>query len=438
MTPKKNNREEIELFKNLLENMIDMKHQLRLVADDLNWDLIEQELGKFYCEKEGRPGKPIRLMVGLLYLKGLYGLSDESAVTGLAENPYWQYFCGYTHFQKNIELDSSSLTRFRKRVGEDGMDLLHRAILNSAVDHKYLKSHQLKRVNIDSTVMEKDIKYPTDVDLYNDMRELLVRKAKDEGIELRQSYVRVSKQELLASKRARHRRRPKEANRHQRKVKTYLRRITRELERKLPEIDSEWRELLNLSERILSQIKESKDKVYSVYEPQVYCISKGKSSKKYEFGSKVTIATTAKDDWIVGVYTSLNNEHDSKTIEPTLANMEQLVNKRSLYAVADRGYRGRSKVGETEIILPKHKDSMSKKILRWVKNRSRIEAIISHLKSDHRMGRNLLKGIIGDIINPKLAAIGWNLKKLMRKLLFILKCRWLISIIQPLPQIHYC
>ncbi len=426
----------MELFKNLLENMIDMKHQLRLAADDLDWDLIEQELGKFYCEEEGRPGKPIRLMVGILYLKSLYGFSDESAVAGLTENPYWQYFCGFTHFQKKIELDSSSLTRFRKRIGESGMDLLNRAILKSAVDHKYLKSHQLKRVNIDSTVMEKDIKYPTDVDLYHDMRRLLVNKAGVEGIKLRQSYVRVSKRELLASKRARHRRRPKEAKRHQRKVKTYLRRITRELERKLPEIDGEWSKLLNLSERILSQTRESKDKIYSIYEPQVYCISKGKSSKKYEFGSKVTIATTAKDDWVVGVYTSLNNEHDSKTIEPTLADMEQLVNNRALYAVADRGYRGRSKVGNTEIILPKPRKSMSKKILRWVKNRSRIEAIISHLKNDHRMGRNLLKGVFGDILNPKLAVIGWNLKKLMRKLLFVLKYLPLKLALQPRFQIH--
>jgi len=156
------------LFDILLSKFIDMKHPLRLVADDLDWGMIERKLGQFYCEAEGRPGKPIRLMVGLLYLKSVKDLSDEDVVAGLAENPYWQYFCGFTHFQKIIDLDSSSLTKFRKRIGDSGMDLLNKAILERAIKHKYLKSHQLKRVNVDSTVSEKDIKYPTDVDLYHD------------------------------------------------------------------------------------------------------------------------------------------------------------------------------------------------------------------------------------------------------------------------------
>jgi len=414
----------------LLEGLIDLKHPLCVVARDLNWELLETELRGFYSEEMGSPGKPIRLMAGLLYLKGMHDLSDEALLGVLRENPYWQYFCGFTHFQHRIDLDSSSLTRFRKRLGDSGMDILHKAILDRAVDRKYLKSSQLERVNIDSTVMEKDIKYPTDVDLYRDMLRVLVREAKASGINLRQSYERVSKRELLQSKRARHRRRAKEALRHQRKLKTYLGRITRELRRKLVCPDPEMRELLALSERLLEQDRYSQDKIYSVFEPHVYCVAKGKSSKKYEFGCKVAIATTIKDNWIVGVYTAAKNEHDSKMLDPTLENMESLTDVRPAYAVVDRGCRGKQQLGDTEVVVPKAKSKMSRKILKWVKQRSRIEAIFSHLKNDHGMGRNLLKGVIGDLINAKLAAIGWNLKKLMRKLLFVLKSLGLKLIIR--------
>jgi transposase, IS5 family len=421
MGPQKINNQELDFFMMPLKDFIDLKHPLCLVADDLDWGMLETELSKFYCEDEGRPGKPIRLMVGLLYLKSVQDLSDEEVLGGLTENPYWQYFCGFTHFRKRIDLDSSSLTRFRKRIGERGLDLLNKAILDRAVDHKYLKSQQLKRVNIDTTVMSKDIKYPTDVDLYCDMLRVLVRKARACGIELRQSYKRAAKRELLRSKRARHGRRIKEALRHQRKLRTYLGRVTREIERKLETADEEWEKLLLLSERISNQTKDSKDKVYSIFEPQVYCVNKGKSSPRYEFGCKVAIASTIKDSWVVGVHTMLKNEYDSKALEPVLANMGILTGKLPDHAVVDRGFRGRTTIGETEVILPKPKRSLSKKIFKWVKQRSRIEAVISHLKNDHRMGRNLLKGIIGDLLNPKLAMIGWNLKKLMRKLLFVLK-----------------
>lgn len=409
----------------LLEDFINTRHPLCLVGRDLDWGLLETELSKLYSEDEGRPGKPIRLLVGLLYLKSLHDLSDEAVLAGLAENPYWQYFCGFTHFQQVIDLDASSLTRFRRRLGERGMDLLNKAILDRAIDHKYLKSQQLKRVNIDTTVMSKDIKYPTDVDLYYDMLRVLVKKARAFGIGLRQTYKRVSRRELLKSKRARHGRRLKEALRHQKKIKTYLGRVTRELKRKLvfPEgpLDEEWARLLNLADRILCQAKDSQNKVYSVFEPQVYCVNKGKSSPKFEFGCKVAIVSTIKDNWIVGVHSMLKNEHDSKALEPVLVNMKALLGQNPAYAVVDRGCRGRKFVDETEVILPKPKKSMTRKYFHWVKQRSRIEAIFSHLKNDHRLGRNLLRGVIGDLLNPKLAVIGWNLKKLMKKFLFVLK-----------------
>ena len=404
-----------------LRDFIDLRHQLCLVADDLDWGMLEAELGKYYCDDNGCPGKPIRLMVGLLYLKSVYELSDEDVLSSLKENPYWQYFCGYVYFQKGIDLDSSSLTRFRKRIGEAGLDLLNKAILDRAIDHKYLKSRQLLRVNIDTTVMSKDIKYPTDVDLYYDMLRVLVRKARSEGIELRQSYKRVSKEELLYYKRDAHRRQFKKAARHKRKLRTYLGRVTREIERKLEEPDEEWTKLLLLSKRILSQTKDSHDKVYSVFEPHVYCVNKGKSSPKYEFGCKVAVVTTIKDSWVVGVHTMVKNEHDSKALEPALESMKVFTGHLPDYAVVDRGCRGRAMIGETEIILPKPKRDLSEKVFEWVKQRSRIEAVISHLKNDHQMGRNLLKGVIGDLLNPKLSVIGWNLKKLMRKLLFVLK-----------------
>src|SRR5262249_29159203 len=154
---------------------------------------FEREFGSLYVEKVGRPGLTIRLMVGLHYLKHIYNVGDETVVERFLENPYWQYFCGFEYFQHKLPCDSTSLVKWRQRVGVEGIEKLLKESIETARREKELKLSDIERVNVDTTVQEKAIAFPTDARLYHKMRRTLVREAKKLGIKLRQSYERVSK-----------------------------------------------------------------------------------------------------------------------------------------------------------------------------------------------------------------------------------------------------
>jgi len=130
------------------------------------------------------------------YLKYSHNLSDEETVTGWVENPYWEYLSGRQHFEPKMPIDPSSMTRWRKRIGVEGAELLLSQTIETAIEQKYLKLLQCQRVSVDTTVQTKDIRFPTDARLYDRMRERLVKTAQEETIELRQSYIRVGKQIL--------------------------------------------------------------------------------------------------------------------------------------------------------------------------------------------------------------------------------------------------
>ena len=290
MKSKKVEKTQEEIFKSRLDQMLDMSHPLCRLANSIDWEYFEREFGKFYVEKVGRPGKPIRLMVGLHYLKHAYNESDESSVERFLENPYWQYFCGYEFFQHKYPLEPTSLVKWRKRVGEDGMEKMLYLTLKTAQKAGLLKESHLNKVNVDTTVQEKAIAYPTDARLYNRMREKLVKYARKLGIKLRQSYERVAKKCLIMQGRYSHARQMKRAGKETKKLKTYLGRITRDMRRKISEnIPMELEKLLQISERLLNQKKNDKEKLYSIHEPEVECIAKGKIHKKYEFGNKVSV-----------------------------------------------------------------------------------------------------------------------------------------------------
>ncbi len=169
-------------------------------------------------------------------------------------------------------------------------------------------------------------------------------------------------------------------------------------------------------ERVLSQQPKSKNKIYSLHEPEVYCIAKGKDHKPYEYGSKASIATTAKSNLMVGVVSHEQSKYDNHTLPEILNHIETSRGKAAKQGVCDWGYRGKSCVHRTQIILPKKaikKDSRYQrdKKHRQCKSRAAIEPIIGHLKSDFRMARNYLKGAVGDHINLLMAACAWNLNK---------------------------
>lgn len=273
------------------------------------------------------PGKPIRLMVGLIILKQLKNLSDEEVVKQWVQNPYFQYFCGESEFRWDIPCDPSDITHFRNRIGKDGLDKILEVSITIQPEAKRnrRKKQMVKAVALDATAQEKNITYPTDVKLHKKIIESCNKIAKKEEVEQRQSYKRTVKKLMLAQRFANHPRNKKKAKKTKSKLRTIAGRLVRELGRKLPEeclpfyIDR-----LDLYSKVLAQQRQDKHKIYSLHEPEVSCIAKGKVAKKFEFGSKVSVATSNDGNIILGVVNYTGNPHDSRTIETTLQKVERL------------------------------------------------------------------------------------------------------------------
>jgi len=422
MKPQKpKQRDQEDLFRSRLDQILDRQHPLYRLADQIDWPVFDQKFGSLYAEK-GRPAKSTRLLVGLHYLKHAFDESDESVVARLLENPYWQYFCGFEFFIHRLPMDPSSMTRWRKRIGPKEMERLLSETLETAKRQGQLTERHLERVNVDTTVQEKAIAYPTDARLYHKARVLLVRAAKKRGIVLRQSYLRLGKRALIMSSRYAHARQMKRAKCEQKKLKNFLGRVYRNLLRNCPEPDAELNALLHLAKRLLNQQRFDKNKLYSLHAPEVECIAKGKAHKKYEFGCKVSVVTTSRDNWVVGIEALHTNPFDGHTLKGALKQMQRMVGWEAGNAYCDKGYKGNPKqIGDTVIhVTNRRKSSMQPSEWRWFKRRSAIEPVIGHIKGDHRMDRNFLKGTDGDKLNALLAACGFNLRKLLRALFWTL------------------
>ncbi|KPK89234.1 transposase [bacterium SM23_31] len=405
-----------ELFKNRLDQILNDKHPLFRLADAINWEYFVGEFGPLYIENKGQPGKPIRLLVALHYLKHAYDESDESVVERFLENPYWQYFCGFEYFQHEFPLDPTSLVKWRRRIGVDGMEKLFYRMLKTAQELGLLKRSHLHKVNVDTTVQEKAIAFPTDARLYYKMREKLVVEAEKRGIDLRQNYRRLGRKALVRQGRYSHARQMKRAAKETKKLKNYLGRVTRDIRRKVKDMDTELKEFLNLSERLLVQKRDDKNKLYSIHAPEVECIAKGKIHKRYEFGCKVSVATTSRDNWVVGIQAHHGNPYDGHTLKSVLEQVVRLTSCQIREVFCDRGYRGHNCEGKTKIHITgrrKRGDPITRSLRKWLKRRNAIEPKIGHLKTDNRMDRNYLKGTDGDKVNALLSGCGANLRKLI-------------------------
>ncbi len=415
-------KSELELFQSHLDQILDHAQPLYKLSHQIEWKVFEDEFGAFYSPSKGRPGLPIRLMVGLHYLKHTFDESDESVLERFLENPYWQYFCGCEYFQHKLPLDDTSLVKFRNRIGPKGLEKLFAETIEVAKRQNLIERGHLDKVNADTTVQEKAIAFPTDARLYQKMRLRLVREADKRGIKLRQSYPRLGKKALARQGRYSHARQGKRAARETRRLKTYLGRVMRDLKRKAPEGDAELARLLALAERIHTQQRHDKKKVYSVHAPEVECIAKGKVHKKYEFGNKVGVVTTSKDNWIVGVE-AYGNPYDGHTLKGAIEQVKRLTGWTPKEAFCDMGYRGHDVEETTKVhLVGRRKIKLSRSLRKWFKRRAAIEPIIGHLKSDHRMNRNHYKGVVGDAINATLSATGFNLRKLLAFFL-----RWILE-----------
>lgn len=412
-----------DMFRLCLDQMLNQRHALYKLSDQIDWNAAETQFGDLYSE-EGRPGIPIRLMVGLHYLKHTYNLSDEEVVAQWAENPYWQYFCGETYFQHQLPIDPSQMTRFRKRIGETGCEFMLGLTIQTGIITKTVSAASLAIVNVDTTVQEKAISFPTDARLYHKARGALVRAAKRMGIPLRQSYERVSKLALAKSGRYAHARQMKRAKREQRRLRTYLGRVIRDIERKLPEEHTaKMNPLLDIAKRILTQQRHDRGKVYSMHAPEVECIAKGKVHKPYEFGVKVGIVSTSKESFVVGMKSLPGNPYDGHTLSASLAQVERLTGALPKEAYVDRGYKGHG-VDDTAVWIAGAKRGVTTAIKKKLKRRNAVEPVIGHMKNDGRLGRSFLKGEEGDAINALLCGAGHNLRKILRQLALLLARFW--------------
>lgn len=405
-----------------LDEMLNPKHPLYKLANTFPWETVTSEFSKYYSHT-GRPAKAIRLMCSLLLLKHIYNLGDETVVAAWIQNPYYQYFSGEETFQWNMPCNPTDLVHFRKRIGTKGLELLFSL---SAKIHG--RKAQEGNLVADTTVMEKNITYPTDVKLYRKVILFCWRIADKDSIKLRQRYSRTIRNLMLQQRFRNHPKNYKKAHKAQRKIKTIAGRLLREIHRNLTSCQCDkYREQLLNCQRILDQQKKDKNKIYSLHEPQVYCISKGKEHKKYEYGCKASILSTKNSGIIVGACSYSENKYDGHTLHKALVQHRALFDKDAKEVIADRGYRGKSRVGETKITIPtKPSKSDSPYVKRTIRlkfrRRAAIEPIIGHLKTDNRLSRNYHKGEFGDQINVLLAAIGFNLRKWLRDFLHLFGC----------------
>ena len=360
-------------------------------------------------------------MCGLLILKHLRNISDESVVEQWSENAYFQYFCGMHEFVPSFPCPSSELVHFRKRIGEKGMEL----ILSESIrvnDDKSDDDHHATAF-IDSTVQEKNVTYPTDAKLHKKIIGKVLKIVKELNLPMRQSYTFVLKGIYRDQRFRNHPKNRRKAIKADKRLRTIAGRLVRELERNLGQ-NRQHDELLSIFKKILLQRRNSSHKIYSIHEPEVQCISKGKEQKKYEFGNKVSIIRSA-TGVILGA-SSFRNEYDGHTIQKSLEQVRRLTGKSIRRLAGDRGYRGRKEIDGTQILIPnapRAKDTyyQRKKKHKLFCKRAGIEPTIGHLKADYRLGRNFYKGLVGDAINVILAAAAYNFKRAMKVLMWLLE-----------------
>ena len=439
-----------DLFRQTLEEMVDPQHPLVILARRIPWKSLEEKVAPLLVPESrpdaevevedlfgtsiqtvvanpgGRPRLPTRLLMSLLYLKHAFDLSDEELCARWAESVPWQLFSGQTFYEPRLPCDPTQIGRFRKALGEEGVEYLLMATIETAVASKAVKPSELERVIVDTTTMEKAIAHPTDSRLLEVARYQVVKEAKTNGIALKQTYAREAKDLRRKAGGYAHAKQFKRLRKTVKRQRTILGILLREIERKLsktPESEprGKLQTIMARAERIRTQKPNDKNKLYAMHAPEVSCIGKGKARKPYEFGVKTSIAISHKKGLIVGTRTFPGNPYDGHTLSAQLEQTRtflQDMGAEPKEVFVDLGYRGVDKDNPGVVIHHRGKiKSMSKQQRRCLKRRQAVEPVIGHLKSDHRMDRCWLKGELGDALHAVLCAAGYNLRWLLRAIL---------------------
>jgi len=401
-----------------------MKHELVRLAQAIDWPVLEARFGTVYSDGAGMPPLPTRLMAGLAILKHTFNLSDEALCERWVENPYFQYLCGEEFFRHELSFDRSSMTRWRQRMGEERIGALLQESLAVAVKTGAMKSQDTRQVIVDTTVQPKNVMFPTDAKLIHRARERLVRLAKKMGLDLRQTYIRVGKFALIQHQRYAHAKQFKRAGKALRKLKTYLGRTVRDVERQIAgdeQLDAIFKWSLYQAKTVIAQRQRQRGrKIYSLHADEVECIGKGKAHKPYEFGVKVSVATTLNrskgGQFALHAAALPGNPYDGHTLATVIPDMEKMIGNELSRILADAGYRGHNapESHKLRVFTSGQKRRLTPAIKRQMRRRSAVEPVIGHLKSEHRMDRNYLAGEQGDAVNAVLAAAGYNFSLLLR------------------------
>ena len=437
-----------DFFRARLDTMIDLRHPLAVLATRMPWDSIEASLAPVLMHKDragrvvegadlfgptvavagsgvsnaGRPRLPIRLMIALLYLKHAYNESDEAVVERWAQDVYFQFFSGQQYFEPRLPCDPSQIGRFRRVLGEAGVEQLLKTTIEAAVSMGAVKKSEFERVIVDTTVQEKAIAHPTDSRLLEVAREKIARLAKRAGILLKQTHQREGKtlrRRAAGYAHAKQFRRLKKVLRRQR---TILGALVREVQRKMVALPQDVRDglstWLDRAQRIRTQKPHDGGKLYALHAPEVECIGKGKARKPYEFGVKVTLAVTHKSGLMVGARSLPGNPYDGHTLAAQLEQTNTLledIGVKPHTAIVDLGYRAASPdVAPVQVIHRGRHKTLTAVQRRWLKRRQAIEPAIGHAKHDNGMDRCWLKGNEGDALHAVLCAAGFNIRWLLR------------------------
>ena len=367
------------------------------------------------------------MIAGLLYLQHTFGCSDEDLIWTWVENPYWQHFCGEIYFQHQAPIDPSSMTRWRQRIGETGVERLLKETIEAAHRGNVVKVKSFEKVIVDTTVMEKAVAYPTDSRLLERGRQYLVKLAAILGIKLRQNYNRQAPRLAAQVGRYAHARQYRRMKGALKSLRTLVGRVWRDIDRKLDHEDemqaTKAASILERVKRLLEQKPKDKNKLYSLHAPEVECISKGKIRQPYEFGVKVTVATTHKEGLVVGMRSLPGNPYDGHTLTEAIEQITLLTSQKPKAVFVDKGYRGVSVEGVT-IWRSGQKRGVTQSIGKAIRRRSAIEPAIGHMKTEGKLRRNWLKGSIGDTLNAVLCGAGHNLRMILRAIRLF--CAWML------------
>lgn len=406
------------LFVSRLDELINMRHPLVRLAGLMNWSEIERSFSVHFVSSRGRPALPPRLIAGLLYLQHANDASDEAVVNTWLENPYWQFFTDETYLQTESPIDPSSLTRWRKRIGEEGVEVLLAVTIEAARAAGLIKRASVDRVIVDTTVMPKAIAHPTDSRLLEKSRQHLVKLADEQGLTLRQNYNRQGPRMAAQIGRYAHAKQYRRMRRMVKTLKTRVGRVHREVGRQLDKLPEQAKtkaeDLLHRVGRVLTQKTKDKNKLYALHAPEVECISKGKARTPYEFGVKVSIATTLKEGLVVGCRSMPGNPYDGHTLAETIEQVGILADQKPKTAIVDKGYQG-AQVEGLQILRSGQRRGVTRTLTAMIKRRSAIEPTIGHMKMDGRLSRNPLKGALGDALHAVLCGAGHNIRLLIRK-----------------------